>query len=266
MLNACIRTDVPVADHEAADECRARADIYRLLGGVFVEEPTAAFLAALREPEALASLAGAGVAFDADFTEPDLDSLVDRLSCEFANLFTVSGGFPPVESVRLYGRYQQEPTHQTRETYRRLGFALSKGRFAVFPDQLGVELMFVAAMLDRVAVACDAGDDAEAVRLEKEIKRFWVAHLGRWVRGYASLIERAAEHSFYREMASFLAGFAAEEIAAMALKVEDSDQGRLVVPKKDVPVEVNPDEPVCDGCTPGRPDGRARVQLLHDLR
>jgi TorA maturation chaperone TorD len=266
MLNACIRADVTVADHEAADECRARAGIYRLLGGVFVEEPTAAFLAALRSPVALASLAGAGVIFDADFTETDADSLVDRLSCEFANLFTVSGGFPPVESVRLYGRYQQEPTHQTRETYRRLGFTLGKGRFEVFPDQLGVELLFVAELLDRCATALAAGDEAQFRRLDKEIKRFWVAHLGRWVRGYASLIERAAEHSYYREMAGFLAGFADEEIAAMALKVEDADQGRLVVPKQEVPVEVNPDEPVCDGCAPGRPDGRARVQLLHDLR
>jgi len=272
MLNALLANDAttvaniwPVAAGEA-EECRARAGLYRLTAGVFVEEPSQEFLAALREGEALESLAEAGLRFDADFTEPPLDELMDRLSCEYTNLFTVSGGFPPVESVRLYGRYQQEPTFQTRETYRRLGFSVGRGRFEVFPDQLGVELMFVAELLERSATALERGDAVESRRLDKEIKRFWVTHLGRWVRGYCRLIERTAEQSFYREMARFLGGFAEEEIVALGIKVEDADQGRAVVPKSEVAVEFNADEPVCGGCTPGRPDGKARVHLLQDLR
>lgn len=264
MLNALL--DLDDAPPVSAAECRARAGVYRLLAGAFVEEPSIGFLAALRRPEALGALAEVGLSFDADFTEAPLEDLADRLSCEYTNLFAVSGGFPPVESVRLFGRYQQEPTFQTRETYRRLGFSLAKGRFEVFSDQLGVELMFVAELLERSAAALDEGDAAECRRLEKEIKRFWVTHLGRWVRGYGSLIERAAEHSFYREMARFLGGFAEEEIAALGIKVEDADQGRAVVPKSEVAVDFNPDEPVCGGCTPGRPDGKARVHMLQDLR
>lgn len=248
------------------EECAARASVYRLLSGVFVEEPHPDFLVALRSDEVLESLREAGIGFDADFFEGDAACLADRLACEYTTLFAASGGFPPVESVRLTGRYQQEPHFQVGQTYVRCGFVLEKGRFAVFADQLGVELMFVAELLERCVAALDAADAAEYKRLEREIKRFWTQHLGRWVRGYAGLIERAAQHSFYSEMARFLAGFADEEIAAMGLRIDDLDQGRAVVPKSEIQVEFNPDEPVCGACDPATRAGGANVQILHDLR
>lgn len=255
---------------EARDECLARAQIYRLLSAVFVEEPSREFVAALREPDAAESLASAGVVFDSDFAASDLDELVERLSCEYATLFAASGGFPPVESVRLTGRYKQEPHFQVGQTYARCGFALRRGRFEIFPDQLGAELTFVAALLERGAAALDGGNSRDFASIEREIKRFWTLHLGRWVRGYGRLIARAAEHSFYREMARFLTGFAEEEIVAMRLRIEDLDQGREVVPKSEIRVEFNPDEPVCNGCASGAPAAGiprpATVHPLHDLR
>jgi TorA maturation chaperone TorD len=263
------RGDTPplVPTELAIDDLRARADVYRLLSGVFVEEPSPAFLDALRRPETLRQLADAGLHFASDFTEAPIDVLTERLAVEYTSLFANSGGFPPVESVRLFGRFKQEPNFETMQTYRRLGFMLRPGRFEVFADQIGVELMFVAELLDRSAAALEAGDAADARRLEKEIKRFWVQHLGRWVRGYAQLVERSAEHSYFREMARFLRGFAVEEIEAMELRVEDADQARLVVPKAEVKVEFNPDEPVCNGCVSeaiNKQQGGA--QTLHDLR
>ena len=214
---------IPVAEVVEADEedLRARADLCRLLSGVFVEEPDREFLGALRSAESLAGLAEAGLHFDADFLETETPLLLHELSVEFTTLFAASGGFPPVESVRLTGRYQQEPYYAVKETYRRAGFALRKGRFFVFEDQLGVELTFIAELLDRCAAALAADDAAEYRRQERELKRFWTVHLGKWVRGYARLIERAAEHSFYREMAKLLAEFAESEIAALRLRIED---------------------------------------------
>lgn len=254
------------APAETATECRARAGIYRLLSGVFIEEAASPFLAALRAPELQAQLAEAGLHFDADFTAAPLDALTETLAVEYTTLFAASGGFPPVESVRLYGRYKQEPNFETMQTYRRLGFALQPGRHEVFADQLGVELLFVAELLERQAALLDTDDMAGQRRIEKEIKRFWTQHLGRWVRGYARLVERAAAHSFYREMARFLGGFAVEEIAAMGLRIEDADQARLEVPKAEVRVEFDPNEPVCNGCVGEAISQQAGVQTLHDLR
>ena len=245
---------IPVAEVVEADEedLRARADLCRLLSGVFVEEPDREFLGALRSAESLAGLAEAGLHFDADFLETETPLLLHELSVEFTTLFAASGGFPPVESVRLTGRYQQEPYYAVKETYRRAGFALRKGRFFVFEDQLGVELSFVAELLDRCAAALAAGEAAECKRQERELKRFWTVHLGKWVRGYARLIERAAEHSFYREMARLLGGFAEGEIAALRLRIDDQDRSRPVVPNSEIKVEFNPDEPECNACPGAR--------------
>lgn len=235
-----------------AEECLARSRIYRVLAGVFVEEPSRAFLASMADAAWLRSLEQVGIKFGSDFLDVDMGTLVDVLACEYATLFASSGGFPPVESVRLMGRFKQEPHYQVAALYQRLGFAQIKGRFDVFADQLGMELMFVAEMLERCAQAAASNEEVTFKKLDKEIKKFWSLHLGRWVRGYSSLITRAANHSFYREMARFLHGFAAEEITAMGLtRLEDLDQGQLVIPKSEITLEFNPDEPVCGECPSG---------------
>lgn len=244
-------TEVPPSSAPLREEWVAREGLYRLISGVFIEEPGPELLAALREPETLASLAEAGVRFGSDFLDPDPDALAETLACEYTTMFAASGGFPPVESIRLTGRYQQGPHFDVKETYRRAGFAVRKGRFQVLEDHLGMELLFVAELLSRGVAALDRGDRDGHRAIDHDIKRFWSLHLARWVRGYCRLVERATEHSLYREMARFLAGFADEEIRAMGLRVDDLDEGREVVPKSEVPIEFNPDEPVCNACTGG---------------
>ena len=249
------------------EECLARASLYRLLAGVFIEEPSREFIAALREESLLEQLAAVDVHFAADFLAAETGELAEALACEYATLFASSGGFPPVESVRLTGRFKQEPNFKVSQIYRQAGFTLNKGRFEVFADQLGVELLFVAELLERCAAALGAEQMADYRRIEKDIKRFWTQHLGLWVRGYSRLIGRASNHSFYREMAKFLGGFADEEIAAMGLKrLEDLDMGRVVVPKSEIQVEFNPDEPVCGACPPATDKPAGGVHKLHDLR
>jgi len=239
-------------DDIGADECRARAQVFRLLAGAFAEEPSRSYVHALRQPESLAALAEAGLTFDADFLQPALEAVEDALAVEFATLLAAPGGCPPVESARLAGRYQQQPYFEVRQAYRDAGFEVQRGRFEVFDDALGIELLFVSALLDRAAQAIADGDLATRVRTEKELKRFWVQHLGRWVRGYAGLVMRATEHSFYREMAKLLRELAEDELARLGLRVEDADGGREVVPKSEVAVLFNPDEPVCGACEHGQ--------------
>ncbi len=118
-----------------------------------------------------------------------------------------------------------------------------------------MELSFVAALLERQAVAVECTDPGVARNLEKEIQRFWALHLGLWVRGYASLLERVTVHSFYREIARLLQVFAAEELALLGVRVDDADGGREVVPKSEIPLLFNPDDPVCGAC--GKDGGKA---------
>ncbi|MFN3785505.1 MAG: molecular chaperone [Thiothrix sp.] len=214
---------VPFNPEEAVVDCTARAGIYRLLVGVFAEEASPEFLDALRQPDSMAALAEAGLRFDPDFTDVPLDALVDALACEYASLFVAPGGATPIESVRRTGRAQQEPYYEAKADYRRLGFALQHGRFKTVEDHLGAELSFVAELLERAASAAQQRNEKEFRRIEREIKRFWTMHLGRWARGYGQIVAKATTHSFYREMAKFLTAFGEDEVARMKLKVEDVD-------------------------------------------
>ncbi|MFA7096182.1 MAG: molecular chaperone TorD family protein [Gammaproteobacteria bacterium] len=233
---------------ERCEDYRLRAQFYRLLSGAFIEEPAAAYLSALRSPETLAALAELGVRFDADFLEPPITALEQALAHEYTMLFAASGGFPPVESVRRQGGYQQAACFEVREVYRRAGFQVVPGRFQVFEDQLGIELQFVAELLERCAAALDRGEHLEARRLEKEIKRFWALHLGRWIRGYGVLLEKVTEHSFYREMARLLRGFAEAELELLGVHVEDEDHGKLKVQRSELAGLVEQGASACGAC------------------
>lgn len=251
MLHDTMDVEAELSDAELIAECKARSSIYRLLSGAFYEEPSIPYLQAMRTPAVSDTLRAMGVLFGADVTEAVLETLQDALACEYADLFVVSGGCPAVESVRLTGRYQQQPYFEVRDFYAKNGFVLTDGKHKVFEDQLGVQLLFVAEMLARAAAALEAGERATYTGLNKEIKRFWALHPGKWVRGYAQLLARAANHSFYREMAKLLGSFAEWELRLLGVKVEDIDQGRLEVPKADIEYEFDPNEPVCNACDKG---------------
>lgn len=237
---------------EIIAECKARANIYRLLSGMLLEEPTIEYLSAIKSPLVMETLTAMGVKFDEDFSSNSLPELQEILACEYAVLFLVAGGCPPVESIRLTGRYQQQPFFEIREFYQKLGFKITVGKHAIFEDQLGVQLSFLAALLDRSAEALEKGDDDEYHRITKEIKRFWTLHPGKWARGYATLLQRAAAHSFYREMGKLLGSFAEWEISLLKLKIEDLDGGKLKVPKAEIEYEFDPNEPVCNSCDKGQ--------------
>lgn len=224
-------------------ELHARSGWYRLLAGVYAEEPRGDFLQELRDSACHAALADLGVQFENDFLNTDLTELVEELACEYTMLFIAPGGFPAVESVRLQGGFRQSATSEVRTLYAKEGITVKADGFNTFEDHLAMEMGFVATLLDRQADALVRNDAIEAKRLEKLIKRFWVQHLGRWVRGFSTLVEEAAEHSFYREMSILLNAFSDAELALLELDVADGDGGRWRAPR---PAQV--DQPMqCGG-------------------
>lgn len=256
------QTGDPLSVTEQIAEYRGRANLHRMLAAAFLEEPSQAYLASLRSDDTIRTLQAFGVAFDDDFTQASLPELQETLACEYASLFVVSGGCPAVESVRMMGRFQQQPYFETRDFYARCGFELARARHPVFYDQLGVELSFLAALLDRAADALEQGNEVGHAQHLKDIKRFWVQHAGRWVRGYSRLLQQAAAHSFFREMAKLLGSYAEWELALLGVKVEDVDQGKLKVPQAEIEYDFDPDEPVCNACEKDKSDTTELDALL----
>lgn len=266
VLRSAESAEMELTNEELRSECQARANMYRMLAGAFLEEPTVEYLNALRSTGSMEMLQTMGAAFDEDFLGTPVEKLQDEVAIEYTALFVASGGCPAIESVRLYGRFQQQPFFESRETYQKAGFKVVGARFAIYDDQLGAQLSFIAELLDRAGNALASGNRVEYERQMKEIKRFWVQHPGKWVRGYASLLERAAEHSFYREMAKLLGGFAQWELDLLGVKVDDLDEGKVKVPKKEVEYEYDPSEPVCNACEKGRePSGASEEEAKIDI-
>src|SRR5512142_1632047 len=131
MNTSCLAVEPELVEDTSSEECRARAGFYRLLAGAFIEEPNEAFLSALRNDITLGALADVGVKFENDFLAPDLAALGDTLACEYTALFASSGAFPPVESVRRQGGYQQAAHTEVAAFYRQHGFTVGRGRFPV---------------------------------------------------------------------------------------------------------------------------------------
>jgi hypothetical protein len=179
--------------------CRAGRP-YRLLSGAFVEA-SAAFLTALRDGGA-ASLSEAGLSFDGDFTDTDLDT---SWSSSPASSHDVRGVRRPPVSHALTARLAG-PFFAVKEN-RRPGFRLQKGRFHVF-DQLGVSSCFSPRWIRAPQRSTGVSPRLPATRAGHQAILDAIPVAGC---GYASLVERATSARSTAEMAKLLGAFAAAE-------------------------------------------------------
>ena len=137
-------------------------------------------------------------------------------------------------------------------TYRRPGFALCKGRFEVFPDQLGVELLFVAELLERCGDGPGDDTDAELPAARQGDQALLDPAPGALGTRLQSA-DRARRRAFLLsgKWPDFSAASPKRKSPRWALRPRGSRQGRAVVPKSEIQVEFNPDEPVCGACPAG---------------
>ena len=247
---------LPIAERRA--EYDARASLCRLLAGVFVEEADADFVRALRCPEVLASLAAAGVCF-----KPILDAegaLVERLACDTPPCSRPAVA-PPVESVRLTGRYKQDPHFQVARTTRSGASSWARALRAV-PDQLGVERCSSPTLSVTVGHSPPATSARPAHRARPQASGRSISRAG-CAATPASRGSPSIPSPWHGRLPQ---GFAGEEIAAMGLRIDDESRPRRG-PEEQIRVEFNPDEPVCNGCE-SIPDTQQRAAnvLPCDLR
>jgi len=118
--------------------------------------------------------------------------------------------------------------------YEAFGFRLAEGR-GEFPDQIAVELEFMALLLLKTAQAQVEGrEEARAVSLEATGK-FLADHLAAWAGAFADRIEAATEEGFYRLAARLLRGFLRAEcrllgVEAPPIATVPDDPGPLACP------------------------------------
>jgi putative dimethyl sulfoxide reductase chaperone len=186
---------------QVAEQARARADTYRLLGRLCLAEVDAPLLVALRAtPEFGAALAGA-----------DAPRLA-RLRAEYARLFLLNA--PPYESLYLDEQMllNTATTIGVVEAYRDGGYSPA-GQVGA-PDHVGLELAFIGHLALAEADALTRGDAAAVAHGRGRQQAFLAAHLGRWAPVWATALGRLARQPFYAALGSVVRDFVLAELDA----------------------------------------------------
>lgn len=201
------------------DNARSRANVYWLLATVMKAPLDIRGLRTLRDPAVVQGLAEACVALDDLFLEGDHAVLLETLAVDFTQLFHGPRGHnPPYESVQVAldePELNSDITLAVNRFYRSAGFDFND-ECRELPDHLSVELVFMAELAEREAIAREAGDVAGIKRRVKEQCAFMQAHLGRWAPAFGQLVSNCARSVFYREFAQLLSEFIEAERSALA--------------------------------------------------
>lgn len=194
-----------------AEEARARAGGYELMA-LALSPPSPELAEAVSNSEAPFAL-----------PPPDLKALIP----EYHRLFVGPGALPapPYESVYRDGwTVMGESTLQVRRQYAGAGYALDPS-ITELPDQVAVELLFMAVVAEEEARAWEGRDAAAALsRLERE-RAFLEEHLTRWVPAFTDRLVAATEAPFYRMLAAALREFVtldAERVRALCRLIQES--------------------------------------------
>jgi len=203
------------------EAARARGDLYRFLGGLFLDPPGHEAVDQLLRAEVLDGIAAAyGEAAVAPLRSVRADA--DAVRGEFDRLFRVplEGFVPACESVFRDAPPEgsgQKPTlygpacRAVAESMREAGAGLPEGRTEP-PDHVGMELLFLAYLCGEERKAREQ-DNPNALQrwLGREI-HFLRNHPGTWFESFAEKVRTSVPDGFFAAVASLLEAVTARDL------------------------------------------------------
>ena len=200
---------------------KARAGLYRFLGGLYIMEIDEETLVQMKQmefpkdgenkelTEAFARLEKA----IADCQNSDLEDL----AADYAKTFLAAGEATgvaafPYESIytnkkhELGGRTEQE----TLALYALHGWEPGKDMFRTMNDHIGLELEFMAVLCEEEVLACQTGNADRAAMSNQEQNEFIHTHLS-WAGAFCMDVNKYAQTEFYQAAAKVTAAFLTQE-------------------------------------------------------
>ena len=191
---------------------KARQSVYDLLRCFFLQEPTEAFLQALKEEDVIKNLAGYHPDLDEGvqllsgvISSPEMAILIPDLLLEFTRLFIGPSPIPLYESVyrSKTGLVMQEETLAVRKKYLEAGLIVHPDRS--FPDDhIGAELEFLFYLCQRTAEAKEPEQQEAFLKMQE---RFFQQHLIHWVTPLCDRLFEEAESPYFKGIAKMTKGF-----------------------------------------------------------
>ncbi|BAK43430.1 hypothetical protein EGYY_01880 [Eggerthella sp. YY7918] len=185
------------------DEMRESAEMYEVFARMFVTVPDADYLAGIAR-----ALASAGHPIDpipTNIAGSELEKAWQSVLIDRARLirgYNPEGPKPPLQTL-FCGQPPSEIHSRLKARYERSGFHLDEQVHEPF-DQLGVELLYTAALYRRAAELTEAGEGKSAQEFCQEAEDFINCEFGPFVWAYSYEMEARALTPFFKSFARCL--------------------------------------------------------------
>ena len=205
---------------------KARAAMYRFLGGLYIMEVDKEQLAALKKM-AFPEINGEedsdldlkeGYALVRDYVANISEDDLEDLAADYAKVFLAAGDATglaafPYESVYVDKKRQVggSTEMQMKALYLERGFEPDPEVYRTMYDNIGLMLEYMGILCDELTEALDAEKTDKAKAVLAEQKEFAKKHLTNWVYSFTSDIVKFAELDFYRGVAKITNGFLKKE-------------------------------------------------------
>ena len=202
------------------DDLTLQASVYRILSHFLLKEVSKELLLELSDGK----LGDALKSMDCDLMEGleefPLEKQEELLAIEYCRLFIGPGPhLSPHESV-LKGEKQHwgASTISVVKAYEESGFDL-KPEVREMPDHIGVELEFLATLVDNEIHFSNNGNSEKTQQAQQSRCRFMEDHLGSWISDFAEEVDRQSEIPFYRKCVRLAETWIHEEMDNLNLEI-----------------------------------------------
>jgi TorA maturation chaperone TorD len=217
-------------DHEMASFAGHRSRIYGLLAAIYCQEVSSDLLKQIKDPQFLKVLSNLGIELNNGFFKKPEIELLEDLAVEYARLFVGPGKhISPHESVHhqrddgQWGQLWGESTAQVKKFIESSGLEFTS-EYTGLPDHISVELEFMQHVVLREEQAWKDDDHGTALLCLKNEKKFVDEHLSRWIPDFCEKVVKAADLSFYREIAGLTKTFIEFEGEELNKLKDDNDE------------------------------------------
>ncbi len=193
------------------------------LARLFLKEVDADLLNQLRSAEMAPILKSVGV--DLSVKDTTDEEFLEQLAVEFTALFIAPGSMPPYQSVAEEGRFLADAADKAELFYQKCGYDYRKEYPKLFPDHLGIQLSFMASLIDGEVKAINENNLDTAYEIDSHRMEFFQKHLGKWHSSYFDQLLEGIKHPFYKSVTEFARAFLDEEAENMISLTADNARG-----------------------------------------
>ncbi len=205
---------------------KARASMYRFLGGLYIMEVDENQLIRLKKMD-FPQIDGDS---NSDLDLKDgyslmrkyLDNIeasdLEDLAADYAKVFLAAGDATgraafPYEAVYVNKKHQVGGSTQMQmhALYLERGLEPDPNVYRTMDDNIGLMLEYMANICDEITMAVEVGDKEQVTALVDEQKQFMKKHITNWIYSFTNDVIKFSERDFYKAVAKITNGFIKKE-------------------------------------------------------